>query len=73
MTVLINKLSPIEAADIANVIYGVLENQNIAKIFKPSKISNYFEFNKSSSNHFTANSGAFHFKTKTGFGVIAKG
>lgn len=73
MAKIINKLSPLEAASAASVVYAIEESYDVATAFKASKIYNHFQFSNKETNRITAKSGVFEFKTKTGFGVIAKG
>jgi len=70
-----NKISPSDAAEAANLVYLVRKSTNIKEAFQDSSISNSFELTNASENtkRFTARSGAFEFKSNTGFGVIAKG
>ncbi len=74
------KLSPDETASAALAVYDVKKSRNINDIFKVSKIYDHFQFDSKISNKsgsaitfVKAKSGAFEFKSNTGFGVIAKG
>ncbi len=67
------KLNPEEAISAAITVYGIEKSNDINKTFALSKIRNYFQFSNASAQRFTSKTGAFEFKTKTGFGVIAKG
>ncbi len=67
------KLNPEEAIDAAIAIYGIKKNPSIEIAFDGIKVSDYFQLTNSSAQRFTSKTGAFELKTKTGFGVIAKG
>ncbi len=66
-------LSPSQAATAAKLVYGLKQNNNIERVFEPGfNLNQSFSFN-STSSRFTAQSGAFTFKSETGFGVLAMG
>jgi len=67
------KLNPEEAISAAISVYNIKKSNDINKAFLASKIRNHFQFSNSSAKRFTSKTGSFEFKTKTGFGVIAKG
>lgn len=62
-------LSPLEAAQAASTVYGIRLNRNTDKIFKNTELNDKFIFGADS--RFKGNSGIF--RSKSGFGVIAKG
>ncbi len=73
MAKIIKKLNPEESINAAIAVYDIENSNDINKAFEDSKVSDYFQFSNSSAQRFTSKTGAFEFKTKTGFGVIAKG
>jgi len=66
-------LSPVQAASAADSVYLAKDQQHIGRIFSLSEVAGDFDFDDVSSQRVQARSGAFQFKSKTGFGVIAKG
>lgn len=73
MAKLINKLTPAQAASAADSVYEIKTSTDIQRTFENSSIAELFQFSGKETNRITAKSGAFEFKSKTGFGVIAKG
>jgi len=64
------QLTPIQAALAASNVYDIIDSSNVAKYFHSSLMDN---FQLSASSRFEGNAGAFIFKYRSGFGVIAKG
>ncbi len=75
MVTMTNKLSPLDSATAASAVYDLMGSNDIGKAFEPFKLFEYFEFDNSTSSatRFTSKTGAFEFKSRTGFGVIAMG
>jgi len=67
------QLSPSQAASAAETVYDIKEGTDVGSEFSESKVANLFEFDSCTTKRVEARSGAFQFKSKTGFGVIAKG
>lgn len=67
------QLSPVQAASAADAVYEIETSSDVGKVFKESKVAGLFDFDSCSTKRVEARSGAFQFKSKTGFGVIAKG
>lgn len=64
------RLSPYEAADIASAVYDVINTDNLSNVFKTHVKDN---FDIPAGTRFKGSTGAMVFKSKSGFGVIAKG
>ncbi len=65
-----HKLTPNEALSAAGSIYDFKNGSTVTESFKTSKVSNLFDFSKSTEK-FSAKSGMFEFKNKAGFAAIA--
>ena len=71
-----DNLKPLQAARIANAVYDVRENLDIAEAMKMSDTENLGlgnEFVPAQGSAFQGNSGWLVFKSRTGFGYIAEG
>ena len=64
------QLSPIEAALAAKNVYDIIDSSNVARYFHSSLTDN---FQLDAASRFEGKAGAFIFKYRSGFGVIAKG
>ncbi len=67
------KLSPAQAASIANIVYQVETSRDVEDVFSLSKVADQFDFGGTTTKRVEARAGAFQFKTKSGFGVISRG
>ena len=65
-------LKPQEALSASSAIYLLKNDLNVEKAFKPSDVSNHFNFSKGAAR-FSAASGMFEFKQNAGFAVMAMG
>jgi len=72
MTKINQHLDPSQCCDTAGLIYGLESATDVARNFRGSIIERSFNF-ASNMDRFEGRSGAFGFKTSTGFGVMAMG
>ncbi len=66
-------LSPIQAASAADTVYDLKKETDVGSVFEESDVAASFDFSGGYTKRVQARTGAFEFKSKTGFGVIAKG
>lgn len=67
------KLSPGQAAAAARAVYSLKDGRSsIEKVFDGMSLTNYFRLDNKAVN-LNASTGAFNFKTETGFGLMAMG
>jgi len=64
-------LNPFLAAEAANTVYGVATGLDADKLFRPTMIRDKFDF--ASTARFDGVSGGVVLKSKTGFGIAARG
>jgi hypothetical protein len=73
------EIPPIEAAEVSIAVYELKDSPDIEHYFKATDLAEYFDFTNQTApgtggaQRFTARSGAFEFKSKTGFAVMAMG